>query len=253
MIGCRIILHGDLPDLTGGRGTIDRRQPAPTTAGDLLESLGIPHGEIGAVLIAGRPATLASPIAGEALLEAWPTLPLPLPLDDPRFICDLHLGKLARLLRFCGFDTIWDRAAGEPAIARLAAGEGRVILSRHRALLKRRAVTRSLLVRSDQADRQLVEVLRRYRLAGRITRPGRCPACNGRLAATPKSAVPVPIPPRTAAWLDDYWLCRDCGQLYWEGTHAERLRLRLAQAIAEAVQAPAPDITDDGRPRSADT
>jgi uncharacterized protein with PIN domain len=120
-------------------------------------------------------------------------------------------------------------------LARLAAVQGRTLLSRHRALLKRRQVTRSLLVRSDHADRQLAEVLRRFQLAGRISRPGRCPACNGVLASRHRDEVLEAIPPRTAAWLDAYWLCEGCGQLFWEGTHVSRLRRRVEVAARRAA------------------
>ena len=233
MVTCSITLHGDLPDLAAGRCAIERRLPSPTSVRDALEALGLPHGEIGEVQIDGRTKPLDALIDRDCNLAAWPVAPCP--LDDPRFICDQHLGKLARLLRFCGFDTLWDRTAGEPVLARLAAGEGRTLLSRHRALLKRSLVTRSLLVRSDHADRQLAEVLWRFQLAGRISRPGRCPTCNGRLVGRHRDEVLEAIPPRTAAWLDAYWLCEGCGQLFWEGTHVSRLRRRVEAAVSRAA------------------
>ena len=74
-------------------------------------------------------------------------------------------------------------------------------------------------------------VLRRFRLADRVTRPGRCAACNGVLEATRREDVTVPIPPRTRAWLEDYWVCKACGKLFWEGTHVERLRERVELAV----------------------
>jgi uncharacterized protein with PIN domain len=230
MVLCRIILHGDLAELTGGRSDVLRRLPHPTSARDAVEALGVPHVELGAVEVDDVPADLAARVSDGARLAVWPAAPHP--LADPRFVCDLHLGKLARLLRFCGFDTLWNRRWREPALARLAQREGRTVLSRHRALLKRSAVTSGMLVRANDADAQLAEVLRRFRLADRITSPGRCAACNGELVPTAKADVPVPIPPRTAAWRDDYWLCRDCGQLFWEGTHVERLRRRVERAVA---------------------
>jgi len=233
MVICRILLHGDLAELNGGRHEIERRLPAPTSVKDALEALGIPHVEIGAVTLSDTAAELADLVGDGDLLAAWPAAARE--LRDPRFVCDLHLGKLARLLRFCGFDTLWDRGWREPTLARIAAREGRALLSRHRALLKRSQVTCGMLVRSNDADGQLGEVLRRFRLAARITSPGRCAACNGALGATARADVPVPIPPRTAAWLDDYWLCTGCGKLFWEGTHVEGLRARVARAVAASV------------------
>lgn len=232
MVTCRISLHGDLPELTGGRRHSLRRLPGPTSAKDALEALGVPHGEVGRIEVDGALATFATLIGDGAGVDAWPTEPFP--LAQPRFLCDLHLGKLTRLLRFCGFDTAWNPTWREPTLARLAVRNQRTLLSRHRALLKRSTVSGALLIRADQAEHQLAEVLRRYRLTDRISRPGRCTVCNGPLQATLKADVPVPIPPRTAAWLDDYWLCADCGQLFWEGTHVERLRERIQQAIERA-------------------
>jgi hypothetical protein len=231
MVTCDIILHGDLPDLCGGRQEVVRRLPAPTSVKDALEALGIPHCEVGRVTVDGHPGNLACPLRDGERLDAWPARPHD--LADPRFVCDLHLGKLARRLRFCGFDTLWEPSWREPVIARVAVREGRTVLSRHRALLKRSCITTALLIRNDRADDQLAEVIRRFKLAGRIARCGRCPHCNGRLVPTPKNRVPVAIPPKTAAWRDDYWVCAECGRLFWEGTHVLRLRDRLAH-IAHA-------------------
>ncbi|MEZ4386442.1 MAG: Mut7-C RNAse domain-containing protein [Candidatus Krumholzibacteriia bacterium] len=236
MVTFRLSLRGDLADLCGGRGDLVRRLPAPTSLKDAVEALGIPHVELGRAAVDGVAADLAQLIRDGACVEVWPAVPRP--LADPRFLCDLHLGKLARLLRFAGFDTVWDRTLGEPQLAALAARDGRAVLSRHRALLKRSQVACGLLVRSGRADEQLAEVLRRFELVDKLASPARCTACNGRLAATAKADVPVAIPPRTAAWLDHYWLCGDCGHLFWEGTHAERLRRRLAAAAAVARAQP---------------
>ncbi|MBD3220112.1 hypothetical protein GF314_02630 [bacterium] len=233
MVTLRIVLHDDLADLVGGRRDVVRRLPAPTSVKDAVEALDIPHVEIGQVALDGRPATLTDRIHDGARIDVRSATPHD--LANARFVCDQHLGKLARLLRFCGFDTVWDRSLCEAALALLAIREGRVVLSRHRALLQRKAITSGLLVRGDRADDQLVEVLRRFRLAGRVAGPGRCTACNGELMATAKADVPVPIPPRTAAWLDDYWICARCGKLFWEGTHVERLRRRVAAAAARAT------------------
>ena len=36
---------------------------------------------------------------------------------------------------------------------------------------------------------------------------------------------------RTALWRDDYFLCAGCDQLYWRGTHWDR----IAQALAASA------------------
>ena len=92
-----------------------------------------------------------------------------------------------------------------------------------------------MLVLPDRADDQAVAVLRRFVLAGRIAPYSRCARCNGRVVPIAKAAVAARIPPRTAAWLDEYYGCEACGQLYWEGTHVERLRARIARIAARAA------------------
>lgn len=237
MLTFRVVLHDELAALAGGRGAMVRRLPEPSSVKDAVEAVGVPHVEIGGVVLDGRPGGLGAAVADGMVVEVFAAGPHP--LREARFLCDLHLGKLARLLRFCGYDTAWDPDLREPGLARLAVAEGRVVVSRHRALLKRGTVRRGLLVRSNHADGQLAEVLRRFALAADLRArldasppaTGRCTRCNGALLATARDDVTAPIPPRTAAWRDRYWVCRDCGHLFWEGTHVERLRARVRQVV----------------------
>jgi uncharacterized protein with PIN domain len=61
-------------------------------------------------------------------------------------------------------------------------------------------------------------------------REPRCMGCGGALRRVPKEEVLARIPPRTRAWKDEYFVCAGCGALFWEGTHWERIRARLAGA-----------------------
>lgn len=238
MITVTLRLHGDLMDLVRGGGqrlasdTVIRRIPEPTSAKDAIEALGIPHCEIGRIASGGKSLALAARIDDGADLTVFPAPPRT--LDDPRFICDQHLGKLARLLRIMGFDVAFGAGWNQPGVARRAVVGRRVLLSRGRAILMRSEISAGLLIRSDCADDQAVEVMRRFRLAGSVRLFGRCGLCNGRLAAVAKQQVAPRIPTRTARWLDEYYLCRDCDQLYWEGTHVAALRDRIAALIARA-------------------
>ena len=85
-----------------------------------------------------------------------------------------------------------------------------------------------MLITDHDPDRQAAAVVARYGLAARARLFGRCPRCNGVVGPVTKAAVAARIPPRTAAWLDVYYVCGDCDQLYWEGTHVTALSARLA-------------------------
>lgn len=151
--------------------------------------------------------------------------------EGPRFVCDSHLGRLARLLRLMGWDTLWRLDWTEPAIVRQVVNHGRVALSRSRSLLTRRELRGSVLIASDQPDAQAAQVVRVFGLADRIRLWGRCTRCNGEIRPVSKESVAARIPPKTARWLDEYHLCADCDQLYWQGTHTEALAARIAHIV----------------------
>ena len=129
----------------------------------------------------------------------------------PRFVLEVHLGKLARLLRLLGFDTTWSRDAGDAHLAATAAREDRILLSRDRGLLKRREVEKGCLVRSQDPRLQLVEVAERYGLRDRLAPFSRCMACNAPLAR-------VEVPPNRPDG-SSRGRCTSCGRQYWRGSH----------------------------------
>jgi uncharacterized protein with PIN domain len=158
------------------------------------------------------------------------------PLREPRFVADVHLRKLVRWLRLLGFDVAYEPSADDAQLARIAGAEGRILLTRDRELLKRRAVARGYWVRSTDPVEQAAEVVRRFDLSRRVATFSRCPSCNGVLRPVDKADVAERIPPRTAAWLDEYVRCDCCGKLYWKGTHIPRLQRALDTILAAAAR-----------------
>jgi uncharacterized protein with PIN domain len=150
----------------------------------------------------------------------------------PRFLCDASLGGLARWLHASGYEaevaTLLPRALSERARA-----SGRVLLTSDSQGLDQSAAVHPELtvlwipVGLDPRE-QLRMVLRDLGLA---LREPRCMVCGGALVPVAKDDVAARIPPRTARWLDDYWLCASCDHLYWRGTHWDR----IAQALAASA------------------
>jgi len=217
-------------------------QPAPLR--DVIERLGVPHTEVGLALVDGDSADLARRLAGGERVSVFPPfrmldvaglrkIPDLRPAGRPRFVADGHLGALARLLRMLGIDTAYDRALGDAGIARLAAEEGRIVLTRDRGLLKRNAVPYGHLVRSDVPDEQIREVVERYSLE-RFARPlTRCLLCNGELVEAHKSEVADCLQANTRRCFDTFRRCATCGQVYWEGSHVEHMRVRIRELLGE--------------------
>ena len=232
MSSARIEVRGALARLARG-ATSPVPLPHRRSIKDAVESVGVPHTEVAAVLVDGHPAHLDDHLDGGEVVVVHDVLdppeglgcpaqpPLP---TDPRFVADVHLGTLARRLRLLGFDTWYATEAEDARLADVAVTEGRILLSRDRGLLCRRVVRLGALVRPDQPDAQLDEVVARFGLAARV-RPGtRCPRCNGRTRAVGRDEVRDDLEPGTlAAGYTDFRRCRDCRQLYWPGAHADDL------------------------------
>lgn len=155
--------------------------------------------------------------------------PPPVPSEaPPPFVCDASLGGLARWLRAAGYDAAVTRRAGD-VLVREARAAGGVLLTTDARLWDRKAirdgVIPALWVPSGlDVVRQLGMVLRDLGLS---LREPRCMPCGGRMEPVEKAEVADRIPPRTARWLDTYFVCGTCGRLFWRGTHWERIEARL--------------------------
>ncbi len=142
------------------------------------------------------------------------------PPAEPRFVADAMLGRLARWLRLLGWDVAYDPGLGDRELARLAAREDRVLLTRDRGLLARRIVRRGLLVRDDGVGRQLAQVLRDLGLDPDPARAWtRCSLCNTPTEEVPKESVAGRVPAYTYATHERFRRCPGCGKVYWGGTH----------------------------------
>ncbi|MBN2469446.1 MAG: Mut7-C ubiquitin/RNAse domain-containing protein [Anaerolineae bacterium] len=214
---------------------------------DMIEALGIPHTEVDLLLVNGEPVDFGYVVRPGDRISVYPpfsTLDIasvtrvrpPAP-PEPRFVLDVHLGKLATYLRLMGFDALFPENYDDANLARISEEEQRIMLTRDRGLLKRSNVTHGYCLRSTNSRRQLVEVLRRYDLASAIQPFTRCLRCNGRLEPVPKSAILDQLEPGTREHYDDFRQCQTCGQIYWQGAHFMRLEAFVRDALYNGDQA----------------
>lgn len=218
-----IVLHGSLGDFPPERpqGRVEIALLGRASLKDLVESIGVPHPEVGSVLVDGVERGLDFVLDRAARLDVHPSSVL---LDEPRFVADGHLGRLAAYLRALGFDTLYDRYADDATIAREAHAEQRAVLTRDVGLLKRSLIERGRWIRSTRPAVQLAEVVDRFELARRACPFTRCVVCNAGLVRRPKSEVAGRVPPRSLAAFDHYSECPTCARVYWPGTHYAKLR-----------------------------
>jgi len=207
---------------------------------DAIESAGIPHTEVDLIIVDGVSVGFGHVLRGGERVAVYPVFerldiaPLqrlrPAPLRDPRFVLDAHLGKLARHLRLAGFDSLWRNDYADEEIVALALAERRIVLTRDRGLLKRRAVERGHFVHAIDADLQLAEVIRVFQLEGMLRPFSRCRECNMALADAQKAEVIDRLPEKVREFYQRFRRCPGCARIYWEGTHYERLKRMLALA-----------------------
>jgi uncharacterized protein len=196
----------------------------------LVESAGVPHTEVGRLRANRQPVELNYQVQNGDDLEIYPAGPADgVPPGEARFVLDTHLGRLAAYLRMLGFDAVYRNDFEDKALAALSAAEDRILLTRDRRLLMRRLVKFGYCLRSLDSRWQVVEVLRRYRLAERTVPFQRCLRCNHPLEAVSKETVIDQLELLTKQYYDEFHRCPACGQIYWKGSHYERMQNLIAE------------------------
>ena len=218
---------------------------------DAIESVGVPHTEVDLIVVDGRSVDFAHLLRGgervavypmfEAL-DITPVLRLrPRPLRDPRFVADVHLGKLARHLRMAGFDTQWANDWDDDEIVRRSAADRRTILTRAKGMLRRADVERGYFVRATQSEAQLGEVVRALQLEALVAPFTRCRECNVDLEDVEKAEVIDRLPEKVRGFYERFKRCPGCDRVYWEGTHFARMKGVLARLEAQFPPPPTAD------------
>ncbi len=207
------------------------------TVKDAIEKLGVPHGEVDLVLANGRSVGFSYRLQKGDYISVYPVFesfdisPVirlhPKPLRKIRFILDAHLGKLARMLRLLGFDTLYWNDYKDEEMIRLASQEKRIILTRDRGLLMRKEVTHGYFLRNIRPSKQLEETVTRFQLKNLINPFARCAVCNGEIIPATKEAVLDRLPENTAKYYNGFFTCSSCGKVYWKGSHYERMKKRI--------------------------
>jgi len=141
-------------------------------------------------------------------------------LDNPQFIADAALGKLAKWLRLLGYDTVvFSQEAGREML-RLAAAEGRIVLTKRIDMLERQFSGCLYLVKDNDIGHQLNDIIGKFSL--KIDKQKMftiCLKCNKRLHSVPAEEVRDLVPAYVFENCTRYNQCPSCHSVYWTGTH----------------------------------
>ncbi len=204
---------------------------------DPIEAIGVPHTEVDLIVVNGRSVgfgyrlhhgdnVLVYPVGADITLKSIVKL-RDKPLRKEAFILDVHLGKLARMLRMLGFDTVYEIDYDDPEIIRRALHENRIIITRDRLLLHSKIVIHGYCVRSTNSEEQLREVLDRFDLYSHMRPFYRCMICNCNVKSVEKAEILHRLEPKTILYYNKFFTCEGCNRIYWNGSHHERLKDRF--------------------------
>jgi len=153
----------------------------------------------------------------------------------PRFVADSMLGRLAKWLRAFGFDVFYDSFLDDHGVVACARARGAIALTRDTGFPEPPDV-RIILMNSDRIAEQLAYLVEQVPLDLSEARPlTRCTVCNDTLVPTTRDDVWDRIPPFVYLTNETYARCPGCSRVYWEGTHAPRIRAELARLSRSAA------------------
>lgn len=209
----------------------------------MIEALGVPHTEVDLILVNQQAVDFSYRLQHQDRISVYPWFANPgwrtglpgslQPSGNALFIADAHLGKLARDLRMLGFDVLYRNDFADADVVHIATQENRIVLTRDRDLLIRKAIERGCYLYATSPSAQLHQVIARYQLADRITPLSRCLNCNGLLCAVDRQAVLHRLPARSSACSRHFFICAGCEQVYWDGSHTARMRKRVAEMLLQ--------------------
>lgn len=152
-----------------------------------------------------------------------------------KFIADRMLGRLSRWLRLLGYDTLEIRKQEneDDVLLELAAKEDRILISRD-SLLIRKAIKKGLkayLIPTCEIMEQLREMHSEFKLTLE-PEMDRCTLCNSiirkiehvemKILETKDYVYPERLDKGT-----EFWICENCSQVYWKGTHWKNIKERV--------------------------
>lgn len=148
-----------------------------------------------------------------------------------KFLADHMLGKLAKYLRFMGYDTYYPSGdMSDEEIIEIAQREGRIILTRDKELAAR---ANGIYIESDDYREQLRFLVEKFGLSddNLLTR---CSVCNEPLVPVEKEKIRGRVPEYVYENHDEFYLCPKCNRVYWYGSHTERIEKEIREILGGA-------------------
>jgi len=142
--------------------------------------------------------------------------------DTLRFCADVHLGKLARLMRMLGFNTVYKNNFSKEELYNNSLNENRILLSKS-AYFSRFIDINFYQIKSADPLQQLKDIIHYFNLRDSFNAFIRCLYCNEIVEKKEKEEVEKELLPNTKKDFSEFWKCPSCQKIYWKGSHYERM------------------------------
>ena len=180
----------------------------------IIESLGVPHTEIGKIVVEDKEIDFNYIPANSQKITVLPIIPpfdvtrpsvlRPEPLQKMGFVVDVNVGKLALLLRMLGLDTEYSPKFLDKDILSFCKKEKRIVLSKDTGLLECKQIIFGRHIRSVYPDDQLSEVLDFFGIKGPFKFFTRCLRCNNKLSLVNKKDIMHRLEPKTKKYFNRF-------------------------------------------------
>ncbi len=168
-------------------------------------------------------------------------------MPPARFVTDASLDRLARRLRFLGYDIVTHRGVRLEELFELAARDGRTVLTPSPRHPKRYASVAAVQVPGNDDALAVCQIAAAHAAA---TAPfTRCPLCNGALMPRSTFEARGEVPGRVTRAGSALKYCPSCGKWFWVGSHVARIVVWLEAALGRSLPlAESEPASEPGRP-----
>lgn len=150
-----------------------------------------------------------------------------------KFLVDQMLGTLAKWLRLCGLDTFYaTQKVNDDDLLTIAKKDHRILITRDKELHQRakKQSIQSLFTQSISLSEQLQLVFDSFpQLLDELEPLTRCSLCNTPIKSIEKKSISTQVPERVFLQHEHFWQCPNCKQVYWKGTHFEKILQRITK------------------------
>ncbi|MCX8057647.1 MAG: Mut7-C ubiquitin/RNAse domain-containing protein [Ignavibacteria bacterium] len=212
-----------------------------TTVKDLIEAFGIPHTEVEVILVNKESVDFNYKIKDGDKIEVFPQYKSELHKKakrlkykfkgKPKFVADVHLGKLVREMRKLGLDVYYNSNFDDERIVDISNSENRIIITRDLGLLKRKNVKFGIYLKSNHTKEQLKEIFSKYDLAKLINPLTLCLECGTRLKRISKEKAILKLKNHQFEKSMKFYFCTKCEKIYWQGSHYQRMLKSIEKEI----------------------